>query len=447
MKNQECILYKPFWGRLPTVVFFLSICCLMASCSKEQELGLDFFAEESFDVSLIDTLSLDVSSVLPDTLATDQSGRILVGYHQDPLLGGVKVSPFFQLGLSSSSTISLEEEEVIYDSICLVLRYDGYTFYDTSQALSFTVHEVMEEIAYEEEGYALYSSSSFLYEDIPLGAYNKVIRSDGGEEISVRLGDDFGQFLLGLALDDEDGELDDEKLKDYLHGLTIIPNLSTSGPIVGFGLDSELRIYYKDKSVFPSEESTISFELGSDEGSINTTLYFNQFSFEREGTVFSKLSPSAKSLSAAHSGNMAFIQGGEGISLRVEMPYIRSLLYSGGDFLVTGATLEFYPLSTKEDENMPAPSTLKVYWVDEDNGLLQTNTDAILMEDYEFGRETHYEVDVTDFLSSQLYNEELNQNALLFQLPEAFNASATRLLVGNGESDTPMRLNLYLLSI
>ena len=105
----------------------LSIVLLLVSCSTDNFNTSDFLAGEAFTdsnlrVVLVDTLTVETSTMKFDSIVSSESTRILVGKYTDPVFGTVKTSSYMGM-LPSSFSIDSEAE---YDSIALYLKLDKY---------------------------------------------------------------------------------------------------------------------------------------------------------------------------------------------------------------------------------------------------------------------------------------------------------------------------------
>ncbi|HEX7869977.1 MAG TPA: DUF4270 family protein, partial [Chryseobacterium sp.] len=94
-------------------------------------------------VILIDTLTVEMSTINFDSLVTSNKSRVLVGNYDDPLFGKVKSNSYFQLASDSYSLISSTDTEAanyVFDSISMILKYDNYYYGDTTKVQTFDIH-------------------------------------------------------------------------------------------------------------------------------------------------------------------------------------------------------------------------------------------------------------------------------------------------------------------
>lgn len=416
----------------------LVLALLLVSCNEESSIGADFFEEESFEIFVVDSLTLEVSTVLFDSVETINDDRLLVGFHEDADFGKVLAIPFLQFNLGTPPT--LDPDFTSFDSLTLVLRYDGYFFYDTSQIQTLSVNRLTEEFEADEDTGELYNHSIFEYSPTPLGTLSFRPRPQKQGELEIRLDDDLGIEILTKIIEEEEDVEDTEKFYEYLRGMALLPGTNVSRAILGFTSEAELRLHYTNNTDLPTTQETIIFSLGGS--------YFNHIQGDRTGTFIEALTDSVESLNTSLSNHEAYLQGGTATAVRVEIPNLKKMLEANESFIISGATLVIYPILDNLSEQPYLPSSLPVDWVDGDNEIFYSQSSASLNTDDEFGRDTNYELDVADFLNYQFALEELNENALLINLPAPlpYN-SVTRLILGDAEHEKSMELKIYSIDI
>lgn len=420
---------------------------VLIGCTEPSEIGGSFFKEGSLGVVYTDTLSLHVSTVISDSLVTGNSSRLLIGYHADTDLGKVYSSAFFQLEPKYSDN----EEVFVYDlsdistdylKTTLILYNDSYSYYDTLNYQTLYVHELKNKIETEEDGY-LYNTSKTDFYNAPLGQLTFRPRPNSRDSIEIPLADYLGTIIYEMAVNaDESLSNADVFTEDILNGLVILPDTTVDGAILGFDTKAELRVHYLDRSVVPSAEKYIRFFVSS---------HYNQIISKRDATPLNELVTHKESLSSSLTSRKAYIQGGVGLSTRVEIPYLKSTLIDNPDLIFTRAYLTFKPVKGINKNNTSLPLQLKAYAVNKKNevyaDLLSSEEEegfVYLFADTDLDRDTYYKIDVTYFIKNQLAIEEFNSNALLFSLKtEELNNTVNRAYVGDQKSDFDMELKLY----
>ncbi|NRB47319.1 MAG: DUF4270 family protein [Saprospiraceae bacterium] len=420
-------------------IFLMSI--LYWACNPPTEVGASFFEEESFEVHLVDSMQLLSYTLQADSLPTGQLNRLLVGYKNDPQLGQVSAEAHLQFGLDESLE-ALDHRFDLVDSITLVLHYDNYFFGDTNALQGLYLYQLTEELTPKADNFDFYNSDDYTHEREPLAHQTFYPHPFRGQALELRLPDQWGKELLELASEGAEEVTENAKFQDYFPGLILQPDTTLSTIFLGFSADAELRLYYRNTRTLPINQSYFTFSMAD-------WNYYNQIKRVPGSAALDSLQNGEDKLLSNYTDQQSLIQGGMGLSTRIEFPSIRRLLEQSKDFLVNRAILRFYPFVETGDELAQLPAQLSAYWVDEDNKVVQEASGfAFLQKDEEFRRDTYYELDVTDFVELQLASEQFSDYGLMLALtPEDVNGSLHSVKIYNDEAVTPMRLAIYYLSI
>lgn len=411
---------------------------LISSCeSSTSEIGSDFFTDGVLDFSFTDSATVNFSTVQLDEIVTSATTRMLVGTHDDPQLGKITASPFMQM--RPASDVSLKDQKVVYNYLSIVLPLDHYSYYDTLSPLTLHVYRVTEHIE-TDEGY-LYNTSNFQIENKPLGSVTFKPRPHN-DSIEIKLEDDLGLEIFQNALDGGD-KLNSTNFLKYIHGFAVVPDTSQSACLLGLTTSPILKLHYLDKTTTPLSEKFIAFNVTNTSG-----LYFTNIICNRDGTLLEHLPPANERLSAASTDGKAYIQAGAGLALRVDMPYLRSLKQHT-NFFPTYAVLDIYPVRKSSDKVAKFPAQLKVYKANKKNEVYEeVEAMAQLVEDVELGRDTHYSLDVTEFVKTQMELQSLNENGLIFTTDKTdYPVSADRLYAAAPGYEYRTRLRIYFATV
>jgi hypothetical protein len=429
-----------------SVVFILSI-----SCNETSEIGSDFFREGSLDIVYTDTLSLRVSTTILDSIITSNTNRLLVGHHIDEDLGDIYAAAFFQVEPrasteTGSNVYNLDNISTDYLRTSLTLFYDSYSYYDTLNNQTLYVYELEDEIEPEDNGY-LYNTSKTKIKDTPLGQRTFRAKPNSGDSVEISLLDSFGLSIYNKAIvDDERLSVSEDFVEEILKGIAVLPDAANSSAILGFNTNAELRIYYTDRTEVPSEEKYLRFFVST---------RYNQLRANRSTTSLNSLTSGEESLISSLTNNKAYAQGGTPLNIRIEIPYLKSILIDNDALIITQADLTFRPVEDSYENNTPLPSQFILYGVNKNNEVYGNFLNEVagsgyanLYEDTYLGRDTYYKADVVDFILSQIAIEEFNDNALLLSLPNTeIQSTVNRLYVGDQQSDFDMELKVYFARI
>jgi hypothetical protein len=434
MKN----VARVFSGAAPLAVVLTLMLLTVFGCQDNPEsstLGKEYINSQS-RVTLIDSFSVKLSTVLLDTIVTSNTGTILVGRYHDDLAGDIASESYLQLGIPGDFTA---ESGDLYDSLRLVLTYNQSAFGDTTKPQRIIVHRLTEEIEYE-YGSSISSKASFTCDPTPIGALT-FTPSPGGSSttISIPMDDNLGRDLLKRLADGSESMTDDATFHKYLPGLVLKPDPSYAGNIVGFtAAAADVRLVLYSRLAETLEDNPITFALD------DSTLQFNHITHDFASTPLAGLSRQRYGLSSEKSGGYAFLQGGVGLAIRVDFPTLsEALLLSNSAVLAARLTispkLDSYRIST-------LPSALVMYRSDGVNTLgtaLATSTSNV---DEIYGEETTFSFDLSSYIREQLASSYINpENGLLITLPASSLSTEFVRFIGDAHTKN-MKLSLYFLN-
>jgi hypothetical protein len=406
------------------------------SCNDDASpIGSDFFQGSVINMTTIDTLTIRTSTMMFDSLVTGDATRLLVGYHEDADLGKVSSSAYFQIG--TEGLFELDKLTSTFTRAELRLVHDGYSYYDTTTSISFSVHQLKQQIEIKSDN--LYNTTTFKYDPTPLGSISYRPKPNQKDTVYIPLTAAFGQEMVRLAQTSATQVSSTDAFLDYFDGLVLIP-AKANGPIVGFSVNPEIRIYYINDAVTPSVESflTLSFQ--------DAMLKYNRIVSDRSSTPLNALR-SGSNVGSDDTGRKGYLQGGVGLGLRLEIPYLRSILIENDGLTVLSARLEISPSRDNKTGNAALPTPLLMQRVNYKNQLVSSYSEqGTLVEDYYLERDTHYTIDITSYVNQQMALEELNQNAILFTTEdESFRSTVSRMYVDDQLGDRQMKLTITCL--
>ncbi|WP_026631552.1 DUF4270 family protein [Dyadobacter alkalitolerans] len=455
-----------FLKRSSTVFRLLIILGVTASLSGCEPTGDQIEAivqpnVDDFSVAFSDTASVSLSSVGTDSVFTGGSGRLLLGRNIDPYFGKFQATPFFQPTIQTALVVP---ELAVYDSLVLSLRYDNYTYGDTTIAMNIAVHKLLANML---DKNAYYNTDKTPYEATALGKVKVVPTPRSSGRLRIKLSDVLGKQIFSMSKNNQLPS--NTEWIDLVKGLVLVPGSSDNGPLVGFRLfddHTSIQLHYhltEDDGV--KRDSTI----------IKSGIGYNQILSDRKGTQLVKL-PNTKriSLPSEQSGNMSFVQAGLGVMTRVDFPTIMDLKINPYT-VVNKAFLHVTPLAGSVTNFYRAPDTLYAYLVDKNNEYFQGSTGfpepaRTLAGTPVFGRyqvdllnnTAFYLFDVGGYISSVLAAGGENTTGLIFRTSPfntsetaaqptydtEFTKSAQRLVIGNQRhSKNSVKLQLYYTSV
>lgn len=421
----------------------LIIICFVVlfSCSIESsEIGSDFFNGGAIDLSLIDSSSVVLSTIKFDELQTNNTARILAGSFTDDKLGKMTAIPFVQFTIPAVTADDLSDENPVFSYAALVLKYDDYFINDTTKTLTLKPYAITADITVDDDG-KIYNTTLFDHDENPLGTHSFLPKPVREDSIEIKLSDEWGKEVFQKVLDKSEDITDQTKFTRYFKGLCIVPDSTVSSSIIGFTSAPEVRLYYDDKTVVPSLRKYISFS--ATQGLTSTWIHGN-----RNETTLESLLNSRQKISATETYNESYMQAGTGLALRVDMPYLRNLTQFE-NFYVAKAVLYLYPVRKSYSTSNPLPDNLTVFTVDARNSITgYLEETAVLVEDNDLGRDTHYQLEITGFVKSQMALEEFNDNALIFLTGDTeYRTTVNHLYMAGPQYDYKTRLIIYYASL
>ena len=116
---------------------------------------------------VIDSATMNMSSVYMDSIPTSNLGTALCGTHFDPVFGTVSASSYWKVKAFSGTTIP---DLAVYDSLVMVMRPKQGSYGDSTLQQEIGIYRVTEAIQRPPANFYFYSNYSFATESTPLGS-------------------------------------------------------------------------------------------------------------------------------------------------------------------------------------------------------------------------------------------------------------------------------------
>lgn len=429
------------------VVFFS---CETDIQEGEYVVGSDYLGLNN-KVVLIDTLTVEVSTINFDSLITSNQKRILIGNYEDPVFGTVKSESYFQLtpdNLELDNDISNSDTPVfVYDSIAMILRYDRYYYGDTTKLQTISIHKLTQKVKPNNEDDSFYNSSALAYDVTNIGTKSFYPNPNEKDSVNIKLDNSFGNQLFQKLKNNEVTSYDE--FIDYFKGILIKPQTTISANVIGYKTTSVLRLYYSEQNNTSEQESLFKdFEIN------DTNKQFNNISLNRTGTVIQNLPSFTDKLSSRSTNNSSYIQSGTGVACRIDFPHIKELKYISNQGLIVDAELFLKPVKNTYSASFPLTDSLQVFTCDNLNRISGTlkNSDgtqkfAILEgASDEFNENIGYKINIGAFLYSEMLKTSGKKSSLILSFPNIFKG-VNRIVVGNQiNPENKMKLKIYYIS-
>jgi len=391
----------------------------------------DNFINDQTGVVMIDTLTMQSSTVKLDSIYTNSAGRILVGSNYNSFSGYKNSNSFFTMKFDDA----IDNTEFVFDSLCLILNYDTYYSGDTTVSQTLSIHRLQETLELDENSY-LYSTSEFDYDATPLGSIKLKPQPNSGDKISIRLSDSFGKRLTQMIQAKKDTITSQDLFLKFFKGIVIKSQPNVAGSIIGFSVTGEsttedtsgsttsstaskkpeFRLYYH-LSPNPEDKHDLYYKFSF----ISDGVYYNQISGNSSGSLLDGIENTNDEKSSTLTENNIFIQSGIQTFAKLRIPYIDNLLKIGKNSAMVGSIMRLYPVKGTYATTADLPDSLYVYSADRKNNLVSQIYIPGSTSEYTYAKLTvvkdveesiYYEVDISSFIESEL-DEELETNLSL----------------------------------
>lgn len=435
-------------------MFFFAV--TMLSCGTDTDagefvVGSDYLAVNN-KVILIDTVTVDMSTINFDSLVTSSQSRILVGNYDDPIFGKVKSNSYFHLSGSAYSLISIgsdtEATNFVFDSISMILKYDNYYYGDTTKVQTFDIHRLTQKVKPNTDDDSFYNNSTLAYSDESLGSISYKPRPLEKDSIIIKMSSAFGSELFQKIKKREITGSD--SFTEYLKGLVLVPATSNSSSVIGFNVStSKVRLYYSKYQADTEDESyNIDFSIS------DAAKQFNSIALDKTGTLIQNLPISSKTLSSSLTNRQGFIQSGTGVACRIDFPNIKQLKYIADNGAIVNAELLVKPVNNTYSQQFVLGDSLKVYVGDNLNrisgSLLNSAGTAVYgilnKKSDEFNENVAYSIPIGNFLQKEMLKKSDSRSNLILTLP-GISKSVNRLVLGDQKhANNKIQLKIYYIS-
>lgn len=430
------------------VVFFG---CLTGCTNDPNTLGLSNSTFSSdYSVVVVDTITVNVSTVLLDSFPTSNTGLLLIGGYRDNQLGRLDGEGYVQIGTGSAWAPSTD---ALFDSLVFIAHYSGYTYGDTTMGHTILVRRIAQPFQFytlpafwvnENQYSSLYASNSkfngsvMRYDAQPLGTRTIRTRPHSKDSIMVRLNDDLGKEWLRLAKEQAPDLVESSRFLDYFKGICV-GAANDANSIIGLNTaDLKIRLYYRTYVSERLVQQYHDFTFTSDQ------FNYTRFISDRTNTPLGDLSLANNAIPSYKTDGMSFVQSGSGLVTKLTFPYLTRLLRLTNVLLVNQAQLIIEPIKDSFTAEYPLPSSLTLYYTDNTNLPLQRVTanynanayqSATIGFDNEFDTSTGYQFTVTQ-LAQNLLSTDASTDRGLLVMPtiDELNKTAVRAYFGHSGS-------------
>lgn len=437
---------KYIWFLFLFIILFTS--CQTDNLEGDFVVGSDYLSVNN-KVLLIDTLTVNVSTINFDSLVTSNRSRILIGNYTDPILGKVKSESYFELTPDSytlGSSSDTETVNYVFDSISMILKYDRYYYGDTTKVQTISIHQLTQKVKPNLDDDSFYNNSTLNYNTNSIGSRTFYPKPIGKDSVNIQMDASFGKNLFDKLKHNEITSVDE--FNDYFKGIVIKPSTTNSSNVVGYTTACVMRMYYKQANSNSEDTYTKDFTIA------DVSKQFNNISLDKTGTILQNLPDSRNKLASELTNNSAFIQSGTGVACRVDFPFVKQLKYISEKGVIVDAELIIKPIKNSASALYPIKDSLQVYECDHLNRIskILTNSDGSQMlaklntTPDEFNENIGYKINIGSFLYQEMMKTSGTKSSLIFTFPNIAKG-VNRIVLGNQKnSENKLQLKIYYIS-
>lgn len=437
---------KYIWFLFLFIILFTS--CQTDNLEGDFVVGSDYLSVNN-KVLLIDTLTVNVSTINFDSLVTSNRSRILIGNYTDPILGKVKSESYFELTPDSytlGSSSDTETVNYVFDSISMILKYDRYYYGDTTKVQTISIHQLTQKVKPNLDDDSFYNNSTLNYNTNSIGSRTFHPKPIGKDSVNIQMDASFGKNLFDKLKHNEITSVDE--FNDYFKGIVIKPSTTNSSNVVGYTTACVMRMYYKQANSNSEDTYTKDFTIA------DVSKQFNNISLDKTGTILQNLPDSRNKLASELTNNSAFIQSGTGVACRIDFPFVKQLKYISEKGVIVDAELIIKPIKNSASALYPIKDSLQVYECDHLNRIskILTNSDGSQMlaklntTPDEFNENIGYKINIGSFLYQEMMKTSGTKSSLIFTFPNIAKG-VNRIVLGNQKnSENKLQLKIYYIS-
>jgi len=423
---------------------------VISSCSYDSndlDMGQDLLQIES-KVILVDTFSVNLSTIKLDSVPTSDVGEAMVGKYSNEHTGSLEMLHYFNVNMASGiSKInyndSYSSKTDIFDSLTIRLNYSHYYAGDTIPPFELSLYRMNTELDYIDNGSSsdyIYNISSFPYDPTPLGSikvyYPKPIQKD---TLEFRIDDSIGKKIIEMETENSTILESNSTFRKYMKGF-VLKASSNNSAVLGFTKDSiRLKLYTHRLGLVKNEREYEFFPA----------ISYNQAIADRSGTLFNGLSEQRNKISSNATDTLTYIQGSSGIVTRIDFPTMDRSFFDNMSLFKAQLLLYIPKAGVSGIDYDKLPSSLTLYATTVSNNLsTSTSIDATLISNEKYNEGAFYLADITSWLSNELfYNTFNSDNGLILTFPFSTlqKEADTVLLNGHDNKEYTPKLNLFYL--
>lgn len=412
---------------------------------------------EDLGVTIIDSISVNTSTVQLEYVPSANTGTLLVGKINQAETGAAIASSYFRLALLDF--VDNIPDDAKFDSINLVLMPNAARYYygDTTQNQTLHVHRVTQTIETQNlntivgsenvptyvTGPSIFSYQQFAYEGTALGSLTFKPRVKTIDTLSVRLDDALGQDLFDKINAGNPNVSNNDNFQQYLKGLVLVPDAQNTA-IVGLNDTVYVDINYS----YMGSDGFI--KTGKKTMTTASRAYqYNHIDYDRSGTDFAALNRTNREVKSTVTNGNVYLQAGSGVVAKLEFPSLKQFL-NEPNMAINKIELEIETTGSNFG-SYPNPNGLMLFIANKYTGVpvsfvrspratsIQT---ASLMPGDMFGKNSKYVFNLIDYIKT-INNIAYAETCLYLSVssPEIF-GSTDMAMIAKEDNQPKIKLNI-----
>jgi len=431
------------------IVFILISGWIISSCSSSNndfDIGHDLLQIES-EVILVDTFSVNLSTIKLDSIPTSDVDEALVGKYSNKHTGTLEMLHYFNINEASEiSNISSYDETDIFDSLTIRMNYSNYYVGDTTKYFEMSLYHLTKELDYidnESSSDYIYNISSFPFDEYnPMGTIKFKPLPLKKDTLEFRIDDTIGKEIIKMETENSTILESNYNFREYMKGF-VLKSSSNNSAVLGFTKDSiRLKLY-------THREGGIKGLKYEKKYNFYPAISYNQAIADRSGSTFNNLSEQKYKISSNVTDTLSYIQGSSGIVTRIDFPTLGRSFFENMSLFKAQLILHIPKTSISGIDDDKLPSSLNFYATSNNNNLSTSSSmTATLTSNQIYNDGAYYTADLTSWFTSELMYETFNTNdglILTFPFSEMEKEADMVLFYGHDNKKYTPKLNLFYL--
>lgn len=347
-------------------------CCfalLWSACNKSTTIGSEL-QPQNLGVIFTDTVSIETSTILLDSIATTNREIILAGEYTDPVLGQIKAASFFNVQPFNKTFSFGANPQFISAVFSLPINF---VYGDSSQVQTLSVHRLTEKI---NPNRVYYNYDMLNYEPTPVGSYTfSGTQASAFGKIEIPLSDSFRDEIVNLVNLNANDELTQAELDAFVKGFALVSQGGNA--IWGFRVTDQIPAAIEIKFIGDNGSEQIYrivVRNATSAEDVSNERYnsqrFNHVSANRTSTPLQTLTNAYQTLPSSVTNQQTFIQESLGIRTKVIFPYLKELV-KDKTIAINKADLVVYPVENSHNQFYKLPRRLDMLRLDENGKLVK----------------------------------------------------------------------------